>query len=84
MRELVGRFSRRLGREIKLAQMSRWMIKALGNFVPLMREVDEMLYQWDEPFVIDDWRFRHRFRQGSTDVDEAAAATVNWAQSRYT
>jgi hypothetical protein len=26
-----------------------------------MRE-DEMLYQWDEPFVVDDRRFRERFQ----------------------
>jgi len=28
--------------------------------MPVMREIDEMLYQWDEPFVVDDRRFRER------------------------
>jgi nucleoside-diphosphate-sugar epimerase len=83
MRELVARFSRKLGREIRLAGAPRWMVKAIGVFVPLVREVDEMLYQWDEPFVISDRRFRERFRQEPTDVDEAAAATVAWAQQHY-
>jgi hypothetical protein len=83
MRELVARFSRKLGREIRLAGLPRWLVKAVGAFVPLVREVGEMLYQWDEPFVINDRRFRERFRQGPTDVDEAAAATVAWAQQHY-
>ncbi len=83
MRELVARFSRRLGREIKLGRMPRWMVKALGIFVPLMREVDEMLYQWEEPFVINDRQFRERFSQEPADVDKAAAATVAWAKERY-
>lgn len=83
MRELVARLSRKLGREISLAGVPRWMVKAIGVFVPLVREVGEMLYQWDEPFVISDRRFRERFRQQPADADEAAAATVSWARRQY-
>jgi len=83
MRELATRFSRMLRREIRLAGVPRWMVKAIGIVVPLVREVDEMLYQWNEPFVISDRRFRERFRQEPTDVDDAAAATVAWAQQHY-
>ena len=82
-RELGARFSRKLGREITLTAAPRWLVKAMGLFVPLVREADEMMYQWDEPFVIDDRRFRKRFQQQPTDVDEAAAATVAWAQQHY-
>ena len=84
MRELVARFSRKLGREIRLSSVPRWMVHASGIFIPLLREVDEMMYQWDEPFVINDRRFRERFQQEPNDVDEAAAATVAWAQQHYT
>jgi hypothetical protein len=59
------------------------MVKAIGLFVPLVREVDEMLYQWDEPFVVSDRRFRERFRQQPTVVDAAATATVAWAKQYY-
>ena len=45
MRELVARFSRKLGREIKLTGVPSWMVKAIGTFMPLLREVGEMLYQ---------------------------------------
>jgi len=81
--ELAARFSRKLGREIKLAELPRWLVKAVGVFVPLVWEIDEMLYQWDEPFVISDRRFRERFRQEPTDADETAAATVAWAKKHY-
>jgi nucleoside-diphosphate-sugar epimerase len=83
MRDLVGGFSRALGREIKLAAVPVWVVKAIGLFVPLLREVGEMLYQWDEPFVIGDRRFRERFHPDPADVDEAACATVEWAQHHY-
>lgn len=83
MRALVTRLSRKLGREIRLAGVPRSMVKAIGFFVPVVREVDEMLYQWDEPFVINDARFRKRFRQEPTDVEKAAADTVAWAKQHY-
>lgn len=83
MRELAARFSLKLGREIRLARLPRWVVRAIGVVVPLLREVDEMQYQWDEPFVISDRRFRERFQRAPTDVDEAAAATVAWAQRHY-
>jgi nucleoside-diphosphate-sugar epimerase len=83
MRDLVSRFSSKLEREIRLAGVPRWMVKAIGVFVPLVREVDEMLYQWAEPFVVNDRRFRERFRQQPSGVDEAAAATVSWARQHY-
>jgi len=72
-----------LGREIRLAGVPRWMVKGIGVLVPLVRQVDEMLYQWAEPFVVSDRRFRDRFRQPPADVDEAAAATVSWARQHH-
>jgi hypothetical protein len=64
MRALVARFSRCLDRDIRLAVMPRWAMKALGLAVPMIREINEMTYQWDEPFIIDDRRFRATFNTG--------------------
>jgi nucleoside-diphosphate-sugar epimerase len=84
MRDLVSRFSASLGRDIRLAAVRRWMVKAIGLGVPFLREVGEMLYQWDEPFVIDDCRFRERFGVEPTKLDAAAIVTVEWAKRHYT
>jgi nucleoside-diphosphate-sugar epimerase len=83
MRALVMRFSRKLGRTIRLASVPHWMVKPIGLVVPLVREVEEMLYQWDEPFVINDARFRKRFRREPADIETAAADTVAWAKQHY-
>ncbi len=42
-----------------------------------------MAYQWDEPFIVDDRRFRERFRLEPAGLDEAARATVEWAKRHY-
>ena len=83
IRALVARFSHYLGRDIELMAMPRWAIRGLGLVVPMIREVGEMMYQWDEPFVIDDRRFRARFATQPTAVERAAADTVTWAQNHY-
>jgi nucleoside-diphosphate-sugar epimerase len=83
MRTLVARFSRYWSRDIGLTVMPRWVMKALGQVVPIIREVNEMMYQWDEPFVIDDQRFRAAFSAESTEPQRAAADTVAWAKSHY-
>lgn len=83
LRQLVGRFSTVLGREISIRSIPRWMLKALGIVMPLMRELDEMMYQWEEPFVIDDGRFRTQFSVMPEDRDRAARETVAWAREHY-
>jgi nucleoside-diphosphate-sugar epimerase len=83
MRALVARFSRHLGRDIRIATMPNWAIMTLGIFMPMLREIDEMLYQWGEPFVIDDSRFRAAFHVEPVEPERAAADTVAWAKGHY-
>ena len=65
---------------VEVKRMPRPLVKLLGLFVPALREVDEMLYQWDEPFVADDGAFRARFGVLPTAPEEAARQTVAWAR----
>jgi nucleoside-diphosphate-sugar epimerase len=83
IRTLVRRFSQELGRKIELTTVPRTVLKVLALFVPFLREIDEMMYQWEEPFVIDDRRFRARFKQEPQDIERAAAETVAWAKVQY-
>jgi len=82
-RDLVRRLEGSFGAPIKLTVMPAWMLSVLGVFMPVLREMPEMQYQWDEPFVIDDRPFRERFDVRPEDADRAAAATVAWARAHY-
>ena len=61
----------------------RTVLKILALAAPFLREIDEMMYQWEESFVVDDRRFRAQFGLGSEDVNRAAADTVAWAKAHY-
>jgi hypothetical protein len=63
--------------------MPKPLLRLVGLFMPILREVGEMLHQWESDFVVDDARFRERFAMPATPLDEGAAATVEWAQSRW-
>jgi nucleoside-diphosphate-sugar epimerase len=82
-RAMVQRFAAELGHDIPLNQMPRWLLNALGLAVPMVREIKEMAYQWDEPFIVDDSRFRAAFGVQPTAQQEAVRATLAWARQVY-
>ncbi len=82
-RELVARFAAALGRPIAIRRLPPMLLSALALVVPLMRELKEMQYQWEEPFAVSDAKFRSRFGPLSTPLDDAARETVEWARATY-
>jgi nucleoside-diphosphate-sugar epimerase len=82
-RQLVSRLAAALGRPIVISRLSPLLVGVLALGVPILREVREMAYQWEEPFVIDDSRFRARYGDLSTLEETAARATVDWAVATY-
>jgi nucleoside-diphosphate-sugar epimerase len=82
-RALTLRLGEALGLDADVARLPRWILRAMGLVSPLMREVAEMTYQWEVPFVIDDTRFREAFGYGPTPTDEAVRATAAWASARF-
>lgn len=82
-RHLVGLFARAVGHDVAVSRLPRWLFGVLKPFVPIFREFDEMLYQWDEPFIVDDQRFRTRFGTTATPLEDAARETVSWARDTF-
>lgn len=66
----------------KLSRVSKPMLYLAGLFVPPAREMIEMSYEFEEPFVVDSSRFERAFGLGATPLEEALAATVAWWRVR--
>ncbi|HJV99344.1 MAG TPA: NAD-dependent epimerase/dehydratase family protein [Arthrobacter sp.] len=62
----------------KMAAVPGWALRALGVFSKDMREVAEMLYQFEKPFVMDSAASEAALGLRPTPLPEAAAATVAW------
>jgi nucleoside-diphosphate-sugar epimerase len=82
-REMASRLAGALGKPIRVARVPAALLKLLGLFVPILREVNEMAYQWETPFLVDDRRFRERFGMTPTPLDAGAPATVEWARKAF-
>lgn len=65
-------------RSPRISSMPAWAIRTTGRVVPLMREIDELLYQFTDPFVMDSSLTESTFGLAPTPWDEALPATVDW------
>ena len=72
------------GKAPKVAAASRPMIRLGGLFNPLIRELNETLYQFERPFVSDASKFQAAFEPFEPTPHPAAVSrTVDWYRRRY-
>jgi len=75
-RQLIDRFAAAAQRDVRLRRTPKWVIQAVGVFVPLIGALPEMLYQWEQSFLVDDTAFRSVFGVGPTPLNEAIEVTL--------
>jgi nucleoside-diphosphate-sugar epimerase len=73
------------GQAPRIAVASRAMIRITGLFNPLVRELNETLYQFERPFVSDASKFQRAFGPfDPTPHREAVSSAVEWFRRRDT
>lgn len=72
-----------LGVSPRVDVISPFMLSMLGLFVPMLREMVEMNYEWQRDFVVSDAAFVQRFGFGASSLSEALRATAQWAQHTF-
>ena len=80
-REYLSLIFKAVSKPIKLNAANKMMLRALGLFVPNVREVVEMYYEFAKPFVVDHSKFVKAFGNHATSLEEAVARTVAWFRS---
>ncbi|EMY32882.1 hypothetical protein D477_017889, partial [Arthrobacter crystallopoietes BAB-32] len=81
-RELVQAFAAAAAVAVpKVASLPGWLIRGLAPVLPDARELAEMLYQFEEPFVMESADSQSALGLAPTPLAEAAAATVRWWRS---
>lgn len=72
-----------LKRDIRVTTLPSWLVTMLGLFVPAMRELKEMRYQWEEPYRVDDAKFRAAFGMSASPFEEQVKRTAAWVESTW-
>jgi nucleoside-diphosphate-sugar epimerase len=81
-RRFVERVYGELGQRTKLNTAPRFAITLLGRFDENVRELREMLYQFERDFVMDSSRFESTFGAQPTPLAQAIGQTLDWYRSR--
>ena len=66
----------------KIARTSKPMVRLAGLFVPILREIPELWYEFAEPFVLDSSKIQRSFGLRPTPLEESVPATVEWYRHR--
>lgn len=80
--EFLGLVNASLAQPVKTGVISKTMLRMASPFHKVSKEMLGILYQWTEPFVVDDAAFQDTFGPfAATPLDAAVADTVAWYQN---
>ena len=75
-RQIISLFAKEMNVNNKIFVMPMWLLRGLGIFVPLLREMPEMMYQYDSDYFFDSTKFENTFSFRATSYTEGVRAIV--------
>jgi nucleoside-diphosphate-sugar epimerase len=63
---------------VGIRSVPKMVLRAIGLFNPLMRELVEMSYEFEQPFVLDTSKYQFTFGGSATPLATAITDTVAW------
>ena len=77
-RQFLQMVGEAIGTPVRVQTTPKLLLQLLGLFNGALREVLEMIYQFEEPFIVDGSKFTQTFGQQATPLPAAIQATVAW------
>jgi nucleoside-diphosphate-sugar epimerase len=77
-RALLDLIATEVDSPVGVRKVPKMVLRALGLVNPLMRELAEMAYEFEEPFVLDTSKYESTFGTAATPLASAVADTIAW------
>jgi nucleoside-diphosphate-sugar epimerase len=77
-RQFLSLVFQEAGHEPKISAAPEIVLRLMGIFMPSIREIIEMLYEFEKPLVMDASKFTRAFGDTSTPHREAIRQTLDW------
>lgn len=77
-RQFVSLIEEEIGQPVPTRSAGKNMIRLIGLFNPNVHEIVEIMYEFEEPFVVDHSRYVAAFSNGVTPHKQAIKETVAW------
>ncbi|NND32927.1 MAG: NAD-dependent epimerase/dehydratase family protein [Saprospiraceae bacterium] len=75
-KEWIDTIASQMGLKPRAQVAAKWMVKMIGLFIPVMREMPEMMYQYNRDYVFNSDKFFNRFNMKATPYREGIKAIV--------
>ncbi len=75
-RQMISLFMEEMNVQSNPVVLPKWMVSTLGLFSPVMRELREMLYQYDRDYVFDSSKFEKHFGFAPTTYREGVRQII--------
>lgn len=79
-RQIVEIAARQLGGAPNINRLGKMMLWIGGLFIPEAREMIEMAYEFENPYVVEHHKFARTFGEFYTPHEEAVRQTIAWYQ----
>jgi len=79
--ELINLIFEIAGHEAKVSIMPKLMLATLGRVIPILRELREMQYEWEFPFIVSHEKFANSFDMKPTPYRAAIEKTFDWLKT---
>jgi nucleoside-diphosphate-sugar epimerase len=66
------------GNPTKIQVAPKFLMQLMGLFVPSVRGISELFYEFEEDFVVDHHKFEQAFGNHATPLREAIRNTLAW------
>ncbi len=81
-KQLLDTLSKQLGYELKARATGKFMLSIIGLFNSSVKEVVEMLYEFNTPFLIDGSAMETTFGLKPTPMEQRIYETLEWARAK--
>ena len=81
-RALLDLVGAEVGHPVAIRSLPKLAVRALGLANPMLRELAETYYQFDQPFILDTSKYQAAFGTAGTPLADAIAATLAWYRTR--
>jgi nucleoside-diphosphate-sugar epimerase len=75
-KEIVSLFTKEMQVKDQLSILPMWLLKILGLFIPIMKEMPEMMYQYNQDYFFDSSKFDKHFEFKTTTYAQGVKETV--------
>lgn len=82
-RQFIEMVFKEAGHPARIQAAPPLLLKGMALVSPMIREVAEMVYEFEEPFIVDSSKYERAFGEHATPLQEAIRTTFEWFKNHF-